>query len=167
MAEDVKGRLWCVGDPLRLCGAPDRVWIDLEDGWQVRMTKEGPEPESLAYVTPWAGHVPIRDGEGRAWKAPRILSQSGDTIFRVRYGGKSWLPILSEAQQAAESCARAARASFLSTEREVPREAACAWAESFLRVLHPISPGAIAALGLLDDPLIVGVLKVAAGQVDD
>lgn len=162
--EDGKGRLWCAGDPLRLDSAPDRLWIDLEDGWQVRMTKEGPEPETLAYGHPWADSVDVQDGLGRVWKCPRILDASGERIFRVRYGGKQWLPILTEEQEGVEAMARATRAALIA--ESAPREAICTWAEVFLRVLHPIPPGVIAALGLLDDLLTVESLKVAVGQRD-
>lgn len=174
--EDGDGRLWCAGDGLRLTPAPDRAWTSLADDWHVRMTKEGPEPERLARVLPWAAGVEVSDGAGRRWQAPRILSAEGNRLFRVRYAGATWTPVLTEEQATVEAMAQAARDAFLALDSakeagqpviNPPREAACTWAAHFLCVWHPLSVEVVAALGLLDDLLLVDTLKVAAGRVDE
>lgn len=173
--EDGDGRLWCAGDGLRLAPAPDRAWSVLADDWHVRMTKEGPESERLAKVLPWASGMEIQDGSGHRWQAPRILSSDGHRLFRVRYAGPNWTPVLTDEQTAVETVSRAARDAFLSlaSAREQgiqgvspPREASCAWAAALLCVCHPLSSEVIGALGLLDDLLIVDTLKVASGTVE-
>ncbi len=173
--EDVEGRLWCAGDALRLASAPDRAWLPLADDWQVRMTKEGPEPERLAKVLPWAASMEVNDGAGRRWQAPRILASEGHRLFRVRYTGANWTPVLTEEQQFAETAATSARDAFLALAEarkagiagvSPPREATCAWAALLLCVWHPLSVEVVSTLGLLDDLLVVDVLKVASGTVE-
>lgn len=168
MREDAEGRLWAIGNPLRVGPAPDRAWTSLEDGWQVRQDGDL-DTLALARPVPWVPMGQVADQDGRKWQVPLPLSADGDSRIACRYGGPLFLPKPTPEQQTLEEIARSARAAVLGDEmaQEVPRQAACVWTAALLAVANHLSPEVVSALDILEDVLIRRVLQAASGALEE
>lgn len=154
------GRLWAIGDGLQVADAPDRAWSDVGDGWQARVHAQAIGVELARHLT-WCPTSAVSDRDGNLWAALQLLDANGNPRIAYKYGGPSFMPVATPDQKRALDIAEAARSAFLSGN-DLPREVACTWAAELLALANHISVGAIAALGLLDDVLVVHVLRAAA-----
>ncbi len=160
--EDSGGRLWGIGDAY-LLGPYKDGWHDLAGGWQMRVVDKI-EPRHLFRSERWVDCEPVYDLFGTAWQAPTILAYSGVRIFRVTYG-KDFLPKLTIRQERAEAIANEARIAFQRTKAAgdgVDMVLACQWAAELLSQVHYLTPEVIAAAGILDDDLTIGILSHAS-----
>lgn len=167
--EDVKGRLFTIGDGRMLDPAHDRAWSPVEDGMQARLLQPF-FPSSLLRKPVWCKTYIMPDLQNRLWPVPQILSKDGSTLaIEVTYG-PGWQPELTEHQKQAERAARWARQSIsAAVEANTPMtvvDACQAAAELLSSVLH-ISPMTLSALKLLDQGFVLAVLRTAAGWVPE
>lgn len=154
------GHLVGVGDPIVFECPPARIFSDLDDGWRVALA--GPLDPALIYRNPsWCRTAEVVDLLGRTWRAPIILDGDGERDFLVRYGGKDFLPVLSEEQARCEAMAQAARVAVPAGIEMGPE--ACRWAAVLLSATYAVPPEAIAALAILDAGLVIGCLAAATG----
>ncbi len=147
-----------IGDPL-IFPVP-RTSADLGSGWQVAQNTTDFDPLGTERQITWADTTYVRDLKGRNWLVPVIQTAEGLRAFRVAYGA-AWLPLLTAEQTRAEEICTAARSAFVSG---APMAVACQWAAELLCLTHHLTPEVVAALGLLDDVLVVGVLQAACSR---
>jgi hypothetical protein len=165
--DDTKsGRLWGIGDAFLLEPA-ERGWSDLEDGWQVRVAGKV-NAMDLARDQKWCAVMPVTSLEDVIWMAPRVLDITGERAFRVAYGA-DFFPELSPDQKRAYAIAEEARVLLAQGAREGGFSASLGarYAADLLSVVNHITPAAIARLRLMDDAVILGVLRTAAGFVGE
>ncbi len=165
--EDAGGRLFSIGDGRMVGPAPDKSWTDIEDGIQGRVLKPF-APGTIKRTPEWCRLFYLHDQQARLWPVPQILSADGTTLaIQVTYGA-GWQAQLTPLQHQAEKAARWARqtiATAVETGCPIIVSDACqAAAELLASVLH-VSPQALAALQLLDQPFILAVLRTAAGWI--
>lgn len=158
-----KARWWGIGNA-HLVGERDD-WISLDDGWQVAVA--GPiNPQQLRRSLRWCRTVNVEDTHGRVWTAPVILNEHGDRCILVSYG-KDFLPVLNPAQARAVEISKAARdALVVAQEVEgggLDMSVAARWVAELLSLTHHIGMEPIAALGLIDEALILEILSAAVG----
>jgi hypothetical protein len=154
------GSLWAIGDGILVGPAPDRAWTDIGDGWQARLL----DPLDTQRLRRDQRHVTtswIADLRARHWAAPVVLADGGERALRVTYGA-DFLPALTDDQRHAEAIARAARDALVSNA-EIDMALAARWTADLLAFANHVAPATLAALHLIDDALVVGVLSTAAG----
>lgn len=156
-------RWWGIGNAHLVGERAD--WTDLDDGWQVAVAGEL-NPQTFRRTIRWCRTLNVEDTHGRAWTAPVVLNESGDRCILVSYGA-DFLPVLSNAQTRALDIANAARQA-LNAAREVEGggldwPVAARWVAELLALTHHVSMGEIAALGMVDDALILAVLSATTG----
>lgn len=166
--EDAHGRLFGIGDG-RLVGPAEKGWEDVGDGIQARVVPQF-IPCMLQREPAWCRFFALPDLQGRLWPVPQILGTDGTSLaIKVTYG-PGWVEELSPHQQQAVKAARWARQIITAAvEAGAPVGAvdACqAAAEILSSVLH-VSPEALAALRLLDQPFVLVVLRTAAGWIPE
>jgi len=160
-----QGHIVAVGNPL-LLDVPKRGWLEGEAfGWKVGRLGKTIEPAHLARSVPWViDTTPVADMSGRQWAVPIILGPAGTRAFRVAYG-TNWLPALTPEQERAEAIATEARGALLSIGEagggSIDLAVACQWAAELLCLTHHLTPEVIQVLNLLDDVLVVSVLRAA------
>jgi hypothetical protein len=154
-------RWWGVGSTPWLVGPHDGDWQDLDDGWRCLLVGEL-DPVELRRAQRWCDTEPAVDLAGRRWAAPVILGPDGLPIFRVNYGGRDFLPLLTPEQLQAKAVAEAARQALASGGIDGPF--ARQWVATLLAITHHLSVQVIGALGILDDALVLSTLQPAAGK---
>jgi hypothetical protein len=121
-------------------------------------------PAAIERAQGWFDTESVDDLRGRRWSAPVILTREGSRAFRVTYG-PTWLPDLTPEQDRAEKIAQAARVEILKAyaghDADLEMATACQWAAELLALTHHLTPGVLGVLGLMDDGLAMGVLRVA------
>jgi hypothetical protein len=141
-----------------------RRWHALDDGWRVGLNAREFVPAAIERAQGWFDTESVDDLRGRRWSAPVILTREGSRAFRVTYGA-TWLPDLTPEQERAEKIAQAARVEILKAyaghDADLEMATACQWAAELLALTHHLTPGVLGALGLMDDGLAMGVLRVA------
>lgn len=163
-----EGRYWGIGDAFFIGPQPAAKWADLGDGVSacvINPLKCAPLVRSL----PWCKTSETPDLFGRTWRYPLALSYGGERAFHVSYG-PDFLPLLTDQQKRCEDIARAARGALMSATLDgehLQMSLACAWTAELLSITNHVTPKVLAALGLLDDALIGGVLYGAAGLNPD
>ena len=157
-------RWWGIGDGY-LCGPQERAtWRPLPNDLSVTLVGAF-DPRTLSHQQLWCPTAAVADLKGRVWLAPAVLSPDGGRQFRTSYG-EDWLPLLTPEQDTAEKMANAARHALIASSTDgsgLPMPAAAHWAAELLASVNHVSPRAIAALGLMDDALLMGVLLCASG----
>lgn len=158
-----KARWWGIGNA-HLVGERDD-WQELDDGWRVALA--GPvDPRQFRRSIRWCRTVQVEDTHGRQWTAPVILNEHGDRCILVSYG-KDFLPALNPAQARAVEIAKAARDALVGAmEVEgggLDMSVAARWSAELLSLTHHVNMEIIAALGVLDEALILAVLSAAVG----
>ncbi len=149
-----------IGDPV-VFGSPRR-WYDLSDDWRVGLTPGTKfNPGALTRGQLWCDTVTVCDLMDRPWQVPRIRDAEGRRAFRVAYG-RDWLPALTDEQARCEEIADAASHALASGD--CPMSVACQWAAEFLAAVNHITVEALAALALLDDRLVLGVISAALSR---
>jgi hypothetical protein len=152
-AEGPHGRLWGAGDPWLLrCTMADP---EMDGDWRCRWDGV---PEQLRKHL-WAEPVPVEDLQGRKWRAPKILTSSGERAFSVAYG-RDWLPALTPAQERALAIAKAAKTAFDGADYP-DQPTCCQWAAELLTVCHHIPVDAVGACAIMDDALVIKILAAA------
>lgn len=107
----------------------------------------------------------MRAVDGREWPALAVLDGGGNIILSPRYDAQwrqVWTPEQSLAIERAQA-ARQALAAAVETGSGLDAAAACAWTADILSAAMHLTPVILGALHLLDQALILGVLRVAAG----
>ncbi|MBA3622961.1 MAG: hypothetical protein H0W48_00525 [Methylibium sp.] len=160
--DTLRGHLVGIGDPMIFDCPPAETFCDLDQGWSVAAVGRV-EPWQIRRDQRWARTVTVEGIAGQTWQAPVILDAEGGRSFLVAYGGRDFLPMLTLEQRRCQEVADAARASLLTEGGIEMGPAACRWAAVLLAATHHITADAIAALGLLDDRLVVEVLAAATG----
>lgn len=153
------GHLVGIGDPLVFDEPPMAAFCQLADGWRVALLGEL-EPLNLLRQQGWARSRRVLNLDGRRWQAPEILDEDGERAFLVAYGGPDFLPVLTAEQHRCQEVAEAARAMIL-TGGGMDLGPACRWAAVLLSATHHVSPEVMAALGLVDDRLVIETLEAA------
>lgn len=155
-----RGHFVAIGDPLYFDIPPARAFKPLGDGWSVAI--HGKLDPTLLFRRPtWIRTEAICDLAGRVWMSPIVLNDAGERDFLVNFGGKDFMPMLTEDQERCLGIARAARVAIPSG-LEVS-QVACHWAAVLLAVTNAISVEAVAELALLDAGLVAQVLSKASG----
>lgn len=155
--DTAEGHVVGVGDPL--VWSPPRRWQSVADGWEVSIVPGAKiSPSALARVQIWCDVSAVEDLQRRPWFAPSIRRKGGGRAFRVAYG-RDWLPELTPDQRRAEEICAAVQDAI---GQETPMTVACQWAAELLTMTHHLTTEAFAALALLDEPLVVGTLKISA-----
>lgn len=154
-------RWWGIGDPW-LCGPQEHAaWHDLEDGWRVCLVGGRINPGILNRDQRWCDHGEAVDLQGNRWGAPIIIAEDGSPIFRVRYG-KDFLPAKTPEQSRAEKVATAASGAIKSGAlASMDMAVACQWAAELQATTKHVTTEVIAALGLMDDALVLSTLIAA------
>ena len=166
--QSTDGRFWGVGDAFFVGPQPTAKWADCGDGLSACVINPldcGPLSRSLSWCK--TGVTP--DLYGRVWRYPVALSYGGERAFHVSYG-PDFLPLLTDQQKHCEDIARAARGALMAATLDgqpLAMSLACAWTAELLSITNHVTPKILAALGLLDDALIGGVLYGAAGLNPD
>lgn len=154
------GHFVAIGDPLYFELPPERAFKPTGDGWGVALQGRL-EPQLLFRRPTWIQSVPLADLSGRVWMSPIVLNDNGEREFLVNFGGKDFLPVLTETQSQCLGIARAARLA-IPGGLEVSK-VACHWAAVLLAVTNAISVEAMAELNILDAGLVAQVLSNACG----
>jgi hypothetical protein len=134
---------------------PADGWVRLDDTWQVVAHGEHNSVAHLRAASPWLVQ-PI----GERWGAPPVLTAAGERAFRVKYGGPTFLPMLTPEQQAALTLAQEVRRAHAVEMPEMGVQAI--WAATFLGLIYHLSPTTLGLIGLPED-VITDTLLVAAG----
>ena len=163
--EDRKGlhRWWGIGNA-HLVGPDGKEFRELSDGWSVAITGLI-NPADYRRDIRWASCADAEDTRGRAWRAPRILSEGGERIILVTYG-RDFLPTMTPEQARAVEVASAARLAVLSAMESggvVDFSLGARWAAELLAITHHLSVECLAVIGVLDEQLILAVLSVSCG----
>lgn len=160
------GIMHAVGDPwlLRLPEAHEAQPVELEGGWLCWQIGEL-DPTRLVRAQGWCRLRSVSDCDDRQWPSPLLLSRGGERCYTVKYGGPEWMPVLTKVQAEAEHIARLARDALAaaSVTGELDDQASAAWTARLLSTSLHVTPEVLAKLGLIDDPLIIGVLQSASG----
>lgn len=143
---------------------PANRWHEIDSDWSVgRVSGSKVNQDALIRDILWCDIQAVRDLKDNVWAAPVILTAGGSRAFRTAYG-TDWLPALTEDQERAERIAEAARDEFLRAEgSSLEMPVACQWAAELLSITYHLHPRAIAALAILDERLVVEVLKAGCG----
>lgn len=154
------GELWMCGDPIYLDNSGK--WAPIGDGYEVA----GPVESWADYQRNdrWVDVVEVHDMSGRRWVAPKILDEAGDRAFRVSYGA-DFLPSPTAEQYRMLEVAQAARDALKASSagtQDVPMQMACRWAAEMMGAAYRLPVDAIAALGILDDVLVIGYINAGA-----
>lgn len=156
----VNGQRVCAITPSFMFDPPEAGWVPLCDGWQVCMAGEF----SLSAHARSACKYPVKvkDVAGKPWMLPVIVTPTGERSFPVTYGGNGFRPMLTDEQTADLRLAAEIRTCDASdTWPEMP---VCAqWAATLLCRPYSLSVHTVGMLGLLNDDIIMAILRVAGG----
>lgn len=150
-----------------MVGPREKGWQDVGDGIQAQVLKPF-NPCLLARKPDWCRFHAMTDLNGTVWPVPQILSHDGSTLAIQATYGKGWQIELTPLQAQAEKAARWARHALNAAVDGVAplmvADGCQAAAELLSSVLH-VSPETLAALKLLDQGLVLAVLRTGAGWV--
>jgi hypothetical protein len=171
--ESTNGRLVGVCDPVCFNEpeASAAVWHELGDGWAFCLTAPLAQKDVTQLIRQTSEVIPtapVTDAMGRVWYVATILKDDGKFALPVPWGKDpvtgQWERSPTPAQAAWIKAATGARAEIDANRlTEIPFSVAAEWVSTLLCATYHLTPDILAALNLLDDKLVVGVMLAAAG----
>ncbi len=139
--------------------APDKGWTPIGRGWEAANVGEFNPLDHAKLASTWM--CSPADIGGLKWMLPVVLTDTGARAFKVRYGGQSFLPTLTDEQTWAFELAKEVR--ICHEANTWPSDDVRArWCARLLQLTYCLSVETLAIVGI-DEDVVAATLATAGG----